>query len=364
MKRILKILIIFAIFLSIISIVEKLSSEDLKNFIFEKKQSSIILSSLPECPSEYDLRLLGGRNNCFGSFIFYDESENFIGEYIGEWKNSKRHGNGSTTYANGNKYVGEFKDGKFNGQGTFTYLDGRKYVGKWKNSKPHGLGKIIFSNGDISKGKYENGRRNGYGVNTYASGKKTSVYYINGRLVSTICSSIALSGDNNELRKCMYQLISSSKLVNLSNMPNCEITAQDFDNCIFFSYTDKNAFLGKWKNNEMNGDGILFNLESGDSYIGSFRNSSMNGKFIIKSSEGIVRKDFFNKGTSIYTSCLIARTVQISADCSRAERANDNDYVKKYCQRRDFKDFWYKDCVQRNIDEVNVDEALYFINED
>ena len=340
MKSLIKIILIFAIFISILSVVEKFLNGSIKNLIFEKKSNTTI-SSLPECPSDYMGLLALGRNNCFSSFEFYDESENFIGEYIGEWKSNKRHGNGSMIYANGNKYIGEWKDGKFSG-----------------------LGKLNLSNGNFFEGKYENGRRNGYGAYNYSSGKKTSGYYINDRLVSKICSSIVLSNDNNELRKCMYQLISSSKLINLSSMPNCEITAQDFDNCLFFSSSDENAYLGKWKNNKLNGDGIFFNLKSGDSYIGNFRNSSKSGKFIIKSSRGTIKKDFFKNGISVYDSCYTARLIQITADCSRAETANDNDYVKKHCQRKDFKDFWYKDCVQRNIDEVNADEALYILNKD
>ena len=36
-------------------------------------------------------------------------------------------------YEDGAKYVGEFKDGRRNGQGTFTYADGDKRVGEFKD---------------------------------------------------------------------------------------------------------------------------------------------------------------------------------------------------------------------------------------
>ena len=36
-------------------------------------------------------------------------------------------------YTDGRKYVGEFKDGKRHGQGTFTLADGSKEVGKFKD---------------------------------------------------------------------------------------------------------------------------------------------------------------------------------------------------------------------------------------
>lgn len=57
-------------------------------------------------------------------------------EYIGEWKDGKRHGQGTYTYPDGSKYVGEFKFGKANGQGTLTYHTGRQFTGEWKNGKP------------------------------------------------------------------------------------------------------------------------------------------------------------------------------------------------------------------------------------
>ena len=42
---------------------------------------------------------------------------------------------GTLTYSNGSNYVGEFKDGKKHGQGTFTYVDGRTRTGTWFANK-------------------------------------------------------------------------------------------------------------------------------------------------------------------------------------------------------------------------------------
>ena len=76
-------------------------------------------------------------------------------KYLGEYKDGKKHGQGTFTYPNGDKYVGEFKDGEKNGQGTFTFSDGRKGVGEFRNDRPWNIidydkdGKII--------GRYVNG---------------------------------------------------------------------------------------------------------------------------------------------------------------------------------------------------------------
>ncbi len=58
-----------------------------------------------------------------------------FGRYVGEFKDGEHHGQGTFTYANGDKYVGEWKDSKWHGQGTMTYSDGATYVGEWKDDE-------------------------------------------------------------------------------------------------------------------------------------------------------------------------------------------------------------------------------------
>jgi len=67
--------------------------------------------------------------------------------YFGEFRDGKRHGKGTSTWADGTKYVGEFRDGKFNGQGTFTWAIGGKYVGEFREDKFHGRGILTFNDG-------------------------------------------------------------------------------------------------------------------------------------------------------------------------------------------------------------------------
>ena len=53
-------------------------------------------------------------------------------KYVGEYKDGKRHGQGTLILPYG-KYVGEFKDDKKHGQGTHTWPSGQKYVGEWRD---------------------------------------------------------------------------------------------------------------------------------------------------------------------------------------------------------------------------------------
>ena len=55
---------------------------------------------------------------------------------MGQFKDGKRHGQGTVTIPNGSKYEGEWKDNEFNGQGTYTFSNGGSFVGLWKDSVP------------------------------------------------------------------------------------------------------------------------------------------------------------------------------------------------------------------------------------
>jgi hypothetical protein len=92
--------------------------------------------ALPPCPGSYadDLSLTTW-TNCQGTYTYA-----FIpidgDEYVGEWKDGKRHGQGAYTFANEDKYVGEWKDSLAHGQGTFTYADGSETEeGIWKDGE-------------------------------------------------------------------------------------------------------------------------------------------------------------------------------------------------------------------------------------
>jgi len=75
--------------------------------------------------------------------------------YVGEWKDGKKHGQGTYTSHVGTKYVGEWKDGKKHGQGTETWSSGWKYVGEWREGKPWNI--TIYGKSGIIILKYVNG---------------------------------------------------------------------------------------------------------------------------------------------------------------------------------------------------------------
>jgi hypothetical protein len=134
-------------------------------------------SILPACQG-------GDKNrwsNCTGTATFKTSV------YVGEFKDGKSHGQGTETFANGDKYVGEFKDDKRNGQGTYTSAaDGGKYVGEFKDGKYNGQGTYTWANGNKYVGDYEYNKGTGRGIYYSADGSiKESGIYKDGNLVTS-----------------------------------------------------------------------------------------------------------------------------------------------------------------------------------
>ena len=124
--------------------------------------------ALPPCPTS------GVFHNCFGTFTFPSGNE-----YVGEWKDDKRHGHGASTFVDGGQHVGEYKDGKPNGHGTYTWADGDKYVGEYKDDKRHGHGTYIFGPGEFEGDKYVGEWKDDNpweGIEYSASGKVQGTY--------------------------------------------------------------------------------------------------------------------------------------------------------------------------------------------
>ncbi|MBT6673933.1 MAG: hypothetical protein HOB02_01790, partial [Proteobacteria bacterium] len=81
-----------------------------------------------------------------GTFIWRFE-KNVLREeqiFVGEFKEGRKTGLGTLTWASGDKYVGEFKEGKRTGQGSYSWAIGDKYVGGYQDDKKHGQGSFAW----------------------------------------------------------------------------------------------------------------------------------------------------------------------------------------------------------------------------
>jgi hypothetical protein len=78
--------------------------------------------------------------NCDNGYGVYLSRNGDI--YKGNWKNGKRHGQGTCTYANGEMYEGLWQHDQFNGRGVFTDKDGKVQKGLWEEG--NFIGEIDF----------------------------------------------------------------------------------------------------------------------------------------------------------------------------------------------------------------------------
>ncbi|CAF1455278.1 unnamed protein product [Didymodactylos carnosus] len=149
-----------------------------------KKRSEVLAAvDQTEIQALYDSKTV---QETFGSAKYIGETKNSVrhgygqlvfengNKYKGEWKNNQRDGYGVQINTDGKKYSGEWKNHLRNGHGACTWANGNKYVGEWKNDTLNGRGVHTWANGDKYDGEWKDGKRNGYGIQINVDGNVTN----------------------------------------------------------------------------------------------------------------------------------------------------------------------------------------------
>ena len=172
--------------------------------------------------------------------------------------NGLQHGQGTYTYANGDKYVGNFKDDKSHGQGTYTYASGDKYVGEYKDDKKNGQGTYTHANGDKYVGEFKDGKENGPGTYTHANGDKYVGNFKDGK--SHGQGTYYFLADN-QAKGAKYVGEFKDGVSHGLGMK---------------TLTNGTWYYGEWQNDKPHGQGIIFYSHSGERQEGIWAD----GKFI------------------------------------------------------------------------------------
>ena len=241
-----------------------------------------ISTALPSCPTS------GVFDNCFGSYTDADGNK-----YVGEWKDDKRHGQGTSFWADGDQHVGEYKNGKEHGHGTYRWADGDVYVGEFKDGEEHGHGTYTWADGDMYVGEHKGGTKHGHGTYLFgpnageSAGGKYVGEYKDGQVWEGVHYSASgkVQGTYSHGEWCeeceptasqlaLVREIDPSHIVGA--LPPCP-TSGYFDNC-FGPYTDAdgNKYVGEWKDDKRHGQGTS-TFADGDQYVGEFKDGEVHG---------------------------------------------------------------------------------------
>jgi len=141
-------------------------------------------------------------NRYHGTGSWKYQREDIITEYIGNWVDGDRIGegqyiiNGRTLegtwkrneatgtgigVGGGGIYEGEFYRGFFQGEGKFTYAEGETYEGSWIRGKRQGYGVYTFADGSKYEGNWYMDLKNGQGVLVAVDGTSKPAKYKDGK---------------------------------------------------------------------------------------------------------------------------------------------------------------------------------------
>lgn len=227
--------------------------------------------------------------------------ERYVGGYLG----GKRNGQGSRRVSSGEEYVGAFKDDLAEGKGTYTWPDGQKYVGEFKDGKFDGQGTYTSPSGERYVGEYRGDKRNGRGTLRLPSGDEYVGEFKDGKRSghgsNRITSGEGYVGEfKNDMAngKGTYIWPDGQKYVG-------EFKDGWFDGQGTYTSPTGEKYVGQYRNAKRNGQGDL-RLPSGDEYVGEFKDGKANGKGIHYGANGSILQSGIWEDDTLVTPALVS----------------------------------------------------------
>jgi hypothetical protein len=214
--------------------------------------------------------------NGYGIFRWF-ENNMLIGMYEGEWRQNKQHGSGvHRSYKDGKiewEYSGDWIRGHKEGFGSFIYPNTENgYVGQFKNDKKNGRGKHKLW-GTVYDGEFCNDQREGYGVYTMTSNGLEIQYkgqWMNNKMHGQGTMVYQISSDDDNTTSIIY---------NDNKFQSYDGAFLNDQRCGYgtMTYLNGDIYRGEWSADIKYGAGIYTDHE-GNVFDGCWNDFRMNGK--------------------------------------------------------------------------------------
>lgn len=180
-------------------------------------------------------------------------------------------GRGKQTWANGDEYIGEFSNGKKSGDGTLQCSNGYKYEGLWENDKMEGDGESTWPNGYRYMGKHSHGILGDNGTVISKNGETYEGALLDGKANGR--------GKRSWTNKDRYE----------GEFRNDKKHGKGT-----YNFSNGGRYLGDWFDDQMHGQGTL-QWPSGNEYEGEFNKGRRHGQGKLTFTNGLVLEGKWEK---------------------------------------------------------------------
>eukprot|EP00605_Chrysophyceae_sp_TOSAG23-4_P000684 GSChrysophyteH1.ASY1.ANO1.768.1 assembled CDS len=252
-----------------------------------------------DCVYEYIGEVKDGKRHGKGAYWRNDKSGKCVDVFVGNFENDMREGDCQFFHlAKGSTYNGEWHKDTKHGQGTFTWASGERYTGQYADGLMEGKGKYVFASGAVYEGEWHKGTKHGQGTFTWASGERYTGQYADG-LMEGKGKYVFASGAVYEGEWHKNKMHGQGTYTWAGDLKGQVYTGQYADDLMEGKgkkvYASGDVYEGEYHKGKMHGQGTC-TWASGERYTGQYADDLMEGKGKYVYASGDVYEGEWHKG--------------------------------------------------------------------
>ncbi len=234
--------------------------------------------------------------------------------YDGEVEHDLRNGQGTYTWADGNRYVGQYVDDRMQGTGTYYWPDGRTYEGTFEKDLRQGNGLLRWPNGDRYEGEFLEDHITGRGVFVWANSDRYEGDFVGGERTGQGIYTWH-NGERYEGRFEGDQLQGPGKFFWPDGRKyEGNFVAGKKSGTGTFEWPNGNRYVGAFANDAREGLGTFY-WRDGTVYEGTFDHNKMQGFGVKRTVDGQAEFQQWRDGALVLSQPLVAvKSCRISID--------------------------------------------------